>query len=145
MTDKRLMVKLTPNVSNIGEIARACEAGGADAISLINTVQAMAIDTRSRTIVFNNTYAGLSGPAIRPIALRMVHQTAKAVTVPVVGMGGITSADEVIQFMMAGARAVQIGTAFFTHPSRIFNIPADLEAWMEKEGVQSLEEIIGIV
>lgn len=144
-TKKRLMVKLSPNVSNIGEIAKACEAGGADAISLINTVQAMAIDTKSRQIVFNNTYAGLSGPAIRPIALRMVHQTAKATKLPIVGMGGITSADEVIQFMMAGASAVQIGTAFFTNPDGIFQIPAQLEAWMEKEGVQSLTEIIGIV
>jgi len=144
-TKKRLMVKLSPNVSNIGEIAKACEAGGADAISLINTVQAMAIDTKSRQIVFNNTYAGLSGPAIRPIALRMVHQTAKATKLPIVGMGGITSADEVIQFMMAGASAVQIGTAFFTNPDQIFQIPAQLEAWMEKEGVQSLTEIIGIV
>ncbi|BES66807.1 dihydroorotate dehydrogenase [Gottschalkiaceae bacterium SANA] len=144
-TQKRLMVKLSPNVGNIGEIAKACQAGGADAISLINTVQAMAIDTKSREIVFNNTYAGLSGPAIRPIALRMVHQTAKAVNIPIVGMGGISNADEVIQFLMAGASAVQIGTAFFTNPDQIFQIPTELEMWMEKEGVQSLEEIIGIV
>mgnify|MGYP001130456786 CR=1 FL=1 len=145
MTNKRLMVKLSPNVSSIGEIAKACQAGGADAISLINTVQAMAIDTKSRQIVFNNTYAGLSGPAIRPIALRMVHQTAKAVNIPIVGMGGITNADEVIQFLMAGASAVQIGTAFFTNPDQIFQIPTELEMWMEKEGVRSLSEIIGIV
>ena len=125
-TQKRLMVKLSPNVSNIGEIAKACEAGGADAISLINTVQAMAIDTKSRQIVFNNTYAGLSGPAIRPIALRMVHQTAKATNLPIVGMGGITSADEVIQFMMAGASAVQIGTAFFTKPERNLSNPCTI-------------------
>jgi dihydroorotate dehydrogenase (NAD+) catalytic subunit len=145
MTNKRLMVKLSPNVSSIGEIAKACQAGGADAISLINTVQAMAIDTKSRQIVFNNTYAGLSGPAIRPIALRMVHQTAKAVNIPIVGMGGITNADEVIQFLMAGASAVQIGTAFFTNPDQIFQITTELEMWMEKEGVRSLSEIIGIV
>ncbi len=140
-TQKMLMVKLSPNVGDIAEIASACVSAGADAISLINTIQAMAVDIYRRKIIFDNTYAGLSGPAVRPIALRMVHQVAKAVNVPIMGMGGITSGEDAISFIMAGASCVQIGTANFMDLRAGTRIVEEIEAFMDRENVKSLSEI----
>ena len=144
-TQKMLMVKLSPNVGDIAEIASACVSAGADAISLINTIQAMAVDIYRRKIIFDNTYAGLSGPAVRPIALRMVHQVAKAVNVPIMGMGGITSGEDAISFIMAGASCVQIGTANFMDLRAGTRIVEEIEAFMDRENVKSLSEIRGIL
>jgi dihydroorotate dehydrogenase (NAD+) catalytic subunit len=140
-----LAVKLSPNARDIAEMARMCEAEGADAISLINTIPAMKIDIRRRRSVFDNLYAGLSGPAIKPIALRLVHQAAKAVSVPVIGIGGIATAEDILEFVMAGAAAVQVGTANFMN-LRAGAVLADrLAAVMDNEGIASLDEIRGIV
>jgi len=144
-TQKMLMVKLSPNVGDIAEIASACVSAGADAISLINTVQAMAVDIYSRKIIFDNTYAGLSGPAVRPIALRMVHQVAKAVDVPIMGMGGITSGEDAISFIMAGASCVQIGTANFMDLRAGIRIVDEIEAFMDRENVKTISQITGIL
>lgn len=141
----KLMVKLSPNVTHIGDMARACEEAGADAISLINTVQGMAIDVEKKKVVFENTYAGLSGPAIMPIALRMVHQAVRAVKVPVVGMGGIGSYKDALSFLMAGANAVMIGTGQFVNPYLGKEMVEDLERYCEKEKLMSIGEIRGIV
>ena len=118
-TKKPLVVKLSPNAENITEMALACEEAGADGLSLVNTFQAMAIDLASRRPVFQNIFAGLSGPAIRPIALRMVYQVCRAVHVPVVGLGGIATGEDALAFIMAGAAAVQVGTASFCKPARL--------------------------
>ncbi|MOA01406.1 Dihydroorotate dehydrogenase B (NAD(+)), catalytic subunit [compost metagenome] len=126
-------------------MAAMCEAEGADGISLVNTFQAMAVDIRRRRPVFRNMYAGLSGPAIKPIALRMVHQTARAVTIPVVGMGGISSAEDILAFIMAGASAVQIGTYNFMNLRAGCTLPEELSALMEEEHIQSFDEIRGIL
>ncbi len=142
---KPLMVKLSPNAENIVEMALACEAAGADSLSLVNTFQAMAIDFHRRTPVFRNIYAGLSGPAIKPIALRMVHAVCKAVKVPVIGLGGITTAEDILEFIMAGAAAVQIGTVNFMNPVAGRDLLHNLEHLCEKEGIQDLAEIRGIV
>ncbi len=144
-TKKMLMVKLSPNAGDIAEIASACVSAGADAISLINTIQAMAVDIYSRKIIFDNTYAGLSGPAVRPIALRMVHQVAKAVDVPIMGMGGITNGADAISFIMAGASCVQVGTANFMDLRAGTRIVDEIEAFMDRENVKSLSEIRGIL
>jgi dihydroorotate dehydrogenase (NAD+) catalytic subunit len=141
---KPLMVKLSPNAENIVDMALACEEAGADALSLVNTFQAMAIDIHKRKPVFNNVYAGLSGAAIKPIALRMVHSVCKNVKVPVVGMGGIYTAEDVLEFIMAGAEAVQIGTVNFNNPLAGREILDDLVRLCEKEGIADINEIRGI-
>lgn len=140
---KPLIVKLSPNAENITEMALACEAAGADGLSLVNTFQAMAIDLEKRRPVFNNVFAGLSGPAIRPIALRMVYQVCKAVKVPVIGLGGIATGRDALEFIMAGATAVQVGTANFANPMAMQQIPLEMEQWMAANGVNSLDEIRG--
>lgn len=142
---KPLMVKLSPNAENIVDMALACEAAGADALSLINTIKAMAIDIKNRRPVFENIYAGLSGPCIKPIALRMVHEVSKAVKVPVCGLGGIMTATDVIEFIMAGASLVQIGTGNFIKPDIAVDIIADINKFIEDEGLRTLEEIRGII
>lgn len=140
-----LIVKLSPGAENLVEMAQMCEQEGADAISLINTISAMRINIRERRSVFKHGYAGLSGPAIKPIALRMVHQTAHAVRIPVIGIGGIMSTDDMIEFIMAGAAAVQIGTANFVNHQAGPELIRGLSEWMTREGVYNLDEIRGIV
>lgn len=144
ITRHKLMVKLTPNVTDIVSIAKACEEAGADALSLVNTFQAMAIDVLHKKPIFDNIYAGLSGACIKPIALRMVHQTAKAVKIPVMGMGGIYSCSDALEFLMAGARCVQAGTANFVNPLALKNIINELEAYCEKENI-NIKDIINII
>lgn len=142
---KPLIVKLSPNAENIVEMATACVEAGADALSLVNTFQAMAIDIHRRTPIFNNVYAGLSGPAIKPIALRMVHSVCKQVNVPVIGIGGIATATDILEFIMAGAAAVQIGTSNFNNPIIGKQIIEDLEQLCEKEGIADINEVRGII
>ena len=142
---KPLIVKLSPNAENIVEMAKACEGAGADSLSLVNTFQAMAIDIHRRKPIFNNVYAGLSGAAIRPIALRMVHSVAKAVKIPVIGLGGITSAEDALAFMMAGASAVQIGTINFTTPDAGKIIVEELNTLCEQEHIDNIRDIVGIL
>ena len=144
-TTKPLMVKLSPNAEDIVAMAIACQEEGADAISLVNTFKAMAIDIRNKKPVFNNVTAGLSGPAIKPIALRMVYDVAKAVTIPVVGMGGIMDANDVIEFIMAGATCVQVGTANFVNPRIGQDIIRDLNKYMDENNIASLDQIRGII
>jgi len=144
-TSLPIMPKLTPNVTDVASFARAAEEAGADAISLVNTFLAMAIDVETRKPKLTNVMGGLSGPAIRPIAVRMVYECRQAVRIPIVGMGGIASADDVIEFMLAGANAVQIGTANFADPfiwSRVLN---DLEAYCTRHGVARLADLVGAV
>ena len=140
-----VMVKLSPNAPDLIAVARACENAGADALSLVNTFLGMAIDVKKRRAVFENVYAGLSGPAILPIALRMVHQVAHAVQIPVVGMGGIASAQDALKFMMAGATAVQVGTMTFAEPRAMLAIIDGLADYCESEGLSNLQEIVGII
>ncbi len=139
-----LIVKLSPGAVDVVEVARAVEAAGADAISLINTVVGMAIDTRTRRPVLANVTGGLSGPAIKPIALRMVYQVAAAVRVPIVGMGGITTLGDAIEFFMAGASAIQVGTAIFTRPGVLIQLIDDLSEWLQAHAMTGLNEIIGV-
>lgn len=141
----KLVIKLSPNAENIVDIAKACEEEGADGISLVNTFLALAIDINKRKPVFNNGYAGLSGPAIKPIALRMVNQVSKAVSIPVMGMGGITTWQDAIEFIMAGATTIQIGTASFMRPNISLDIIDGMEKYMEENNVESLDEIRGII
>ncbi len=143
-TSKPLMVKLSPNCENIVEMATACERAGADALSLVNTFKAMAIDIKTGKPVFNNIFAGLSGPAIKPIALRMVYEVCKAVSIPVVGIGGIKSAEDVIEFMMAGAVAVQVGMANFIKPDISVDIINHLEKFAKQKNLNSINDIKGI-
>ena len=142
---KPLMVKLSPNAENIVDMALKCEEAGADSLSLINTLKGMAIDINKRKPVFNNVYAGLSGPAVKPVALRMVHEVSHAVSIPVVGLGGIASGTDAIEFMMAGARAVQIGTINFANPLAGKQIVEEMENWCKSQGVKDINEIVGIV
>lgn len=142
---KPLMVKLSPNAENISEMAIACEAAGADGISLINTIQALAVDIKKRKAVFDNIYAGLSGPCVKPIALRMVRDASKSVNIPVCGLGGIMSAEDVVEFIMAGATLVQIGTGNFIKPDIAVDIINGLSEFMDKENIKSLDEIRGII
>lgn len=144
-TRHKLMVKLSPNVTDIGEMAKVCEAEGADAISLVNTFQGMAVNVNKRKAVFANIYAGLSGPAIKPLALRMVHEVAKAVKIPVVGLGGIMDTEDVLAFLMVGATAVQLGTGHFVNPRLGQEVIEGLLAYCEQEGLHQIEEIRGIV
>jgi dihydroorotate dehydrogenase (NAD+) catalytic subunit len=142
---KPLMVKLSPNAEDIVDMAYKCCEAGADALSLINTFKGMAVDIRGRKAIFNNTYAGLSGPAIKPMALRMVHEVCKVVNIPVVGMGGICSYEDAIEFIMVGAEAIQVGTANFIKPDMCIDIIEGIEEYMIKEGIKDLSEIRGII
>ena len=142
---KPLMVKLSPNAEDIVDMAYKCCAAGADALSLINTFKGMAVDIHKKKAIFNNIYAGLSGPAIKPMALRMVHEVCKAVNIPVVGMGGICSAEDAIEFIMVGAQAIQVGTANFIKPDICIDIIEGIEAYMKSEGIIDLSEIRGII
>ena len=140
-----LIVKLSPNAEDIVGMARVCEEEGADAISLVNTFKAMAIDIKNRKPVFENVYAGLSGPAIKPIALRMVHEVCKNVSIPVIGMGGIMNVNDVIEFIMAGATCVQLGTVNFVNPRIGEEIIKDLEKFMIENNIKTLDEIRGVI
>ena len=142
-TKKPVLIKLSPNVTDIAEIAKACEAEGADGLSLINTLLGMRIDLRSRRPVLANKAGGYSGPAVKPVALRMVYQVYEAVAIPIVGMGGICRAEDVIEFMLAGACAVEVGAANLTEPFACKNIIDALPAAMEKYGIKNLRDIIG--
>jgi dihydroorotate dehydrogenase (NAD+) catalytic subunit len=140
---KTLIVKLSPNVTDITEIARAVEAEGADSVSLINTLMGMAIDVERRKTVLSINTGGLSGPAVKPVALRMVWQVAKAVKIPVVGLGGISTAKDAIEFFMAGATAIEIGTANFLDPAVTIKVRDGISQWLDSHGCQSVQEIIG--
>ena len=142
---KTLIVKLSPNVTNISEIARAVEAEGADSVSLINTLMGMDIDIERRCPRLSIATGGLSGPAIRPVALRMVWQVARAVKIPVIGLGGISTADDAIAFFMAGASAIQIGTANFVDPQVTLKVRDGINTWLDNHGCHSLSEIIGCI
>ena len=143
VTDKPLMVKLSPNAHDIVKMAQACEAAGADSLSLVNTFTAMKIDIKKRKPVFNNVFAGLSGPAIKPIALRMVYQVCGAVNVPVIGMGGISTAEDALEFIMAGATAVQVGTATFANPNAMIEIIDGLETYCKENNLSNILDIRG--
>ncbi len=145
VTTKKLVVKLSPNAENIREMAEACVEAGADALSLVNTFNALAIDIRSRKPVFDNVTAGLSGPAIKPIALRMVYEVCRAVKVPVIGMGGIMTAEDAIEYIMAGAHLIQVGSATFRKPETSLEIAEGIALFMEREGIKDLEEIRGAI
>jgi dihydroorotate dehydrogenase (NAD+) catalytic subunit len=140
---KTLIVKLSPNVTDIAEIARAVEAEGADSVSLINTLMGMAIDIERRKTVLSINTGGLSGPAVKPVALRMVWQVAKAVKIPVVGLGGISSTRDAIEFLMAGATAIEIGTANFIDPAVTIKVRDGINQWLDSHGCQSVKDIIG--
>ena len=140
---KTLIVKLSPNVTDITEIARAVEAEGADSVSLINTLMGMAIDVERRKTVLSINTGGLSGPAVKPVALRMVWQVAKAVKIPVVGLGGISTAKDAIEFFMAGATAIEIGTANFLDPAITIKVRDGISQWLDSHGCQSVQEIVG--
>ena len=142
-TDKPLIVKLTPNVTDITEIARAVEAEGADAISLINTLLGMAIDVRTRKPILARVVGGLSGPAVKPVALRMVWQVHNAVKLPILGMGGIATAEDAIEFMLAGATAVAVGTANFVNPHAVEDVIDGIRAYCIEQGVADVNELIG--
>ena len=141
--DKTLIVKLSPNVTDITEIARAAEAAGADSVSLINTLLGMAIDAERRRPVLSTVTGGMSGPAVKPIALRMVWQVAKAVKIPVVGLGGISNGTDAIEFMLAGASAIEVGTANFIDPSVTGKIVDEINAYLDRHGFSSVRDIIG--
>ena len=140
---KTLIVKLSPNVTDIAEIARAVEAEGADSVSLINTLMGMAIDIERRKKVLSIGTGGLSGPAVKPVALRMVYQVAKAVKIPVVGLGGISTAKDAIEFLMAGATAIEIGTANFLDPAVTIKVRDGINDWLDEHGCKDIHEIIG--
>ena len=140
-----IIMKLTPNVTDITEIARAAEAGGADAVSLINTLTGMKIDVNRRTFVLANKTGGMSGPAVHPIAVRMVYQTAQAVKLPIIGMGGVCHADDALELILAGASAVAVGTENFTDPYATIKILEGIEAYMDRYGVEDIHELIGAV
>ena len=141
--NKTLIVKLSPNVTDIAEIAKACEAEGADSVSLINTLMGMAIDIEKRQPMLSIATGGLSGPAVKPIAVRMVWQVAKAVKIPVIGLGGICNAADAIEFLMAGATAIQIGTANFIDPTVTLKVRDGINEWLDRHGCTSVSEIIG--
>ncbi len=143
VTKKPVIMKLSPNVTSIAEIAKACEDAGADGLSLINTIQGMRIDLRKRKPVLANRFGGLSGPAILPVALRMVWQVYEAVNIPIVGMGGVSTAEDVVEMMLAGATAVQIGAVNLVNPYAGRDVVNDLPAVMEKYGMENLADCIG--
>ena len=140
-----IIMKLSPNVTDITEMARAAEAAGADALSLINTITGMKIDIHKRTFAIANKTGGMSGPAVKPIAVRMVYQVAQAVNVPIIGMGGIASADDAIEFILAGATAVSVGTANFMRPDTTIQVVDGIQAYMERYGVKDIKELVGAV
>ncbi len=140
-----VIMKLSPNVTDIGEMARAAEAGGADAISLINTLTGMKIDVHKRTFALANQTGGLSGPAVKPVAVRMVYEASRAVSLPVIGMGGIQSGEDAVEFLLAGATAVSVGTANFHDPCVTQKIVAGLQAYLEKYGIEDVKDLIGAV
>ena len=142
---KTLIVKLSPNVTNITEIAKAVEAEGADSVSLINTLMGMSIDIEKRCSRLSIGTGGLSGPAVKPVAVRMVWQVAKAVKIPVVGLGGIMTAEDAIEFLMAGATAIEIGTANFIDPAVTIKVRDGISNWLDSHGCKSVQEIIGVV
>lgn len=142
---KTLVVKLSPNVTNIADIARACEAEGADSVSLINTLMGMAIDVERRRPVLSINTGGLSGPAVKPVALRMVWQVARAVKIPVIGLGGISTATDAIEFLMAGATAIEIGTANFIDPTVTYKVKQGINDWLDRHGCSCIQEIIGAI
>lgn len=138
-----VIVKLSPNVTDIVEIALAVEEAGADAVSLINTILAMEIDIKNRKPLLGNLVGGLSGPAVRPVAVRMVWQVAQQVHIPIIGMGGITTGEEALQFMMAGASAVAVGSATMVNPYAPLNICQEMADWLEREGIRDINEVVG--
>lgn len=140
---KHMMVKLSPNVTNIAEIAKAVEDEGADSVSLINTLLGMAVNAKTRKPLLSTITGGLSGPAVKPIALRMVWQVAQAIKVPVVGMGGIMNATDAIEFMLVGASAIQVGTANYIDPTITLQVIDGIAAYLEENGYNSVTEIIG--
>ncbi|MBR6513161.1 MAG: dihydroorotate dehydrogenase, partial [Clostridia bacterium] len=143
VTTKPVIIKLSPNVTDIVEIAKACEEAGADGISLINTLLGMRIDLKTKKPVIANTMGGFSGPAIKPVALRMVYQCYEALSIPIIGIGGISSAEDIIEFMLAGATACEIGAQNLVEPYACKRIIDELPAVMEKYGIEDLSEIIG--
>lgn len=142
---KTLIVKLSPNVTNIADIAKACEDSGADAVSLINTLMGMAIDIEKRCPKLSIGTGGLSGPAVKPVAVRMVHDVYHAVKIPVIGLGGIMTAEDAIEFFMAGASAIEIGTANFIDPQITIKVKNGIAGWLERHGCKSVKEIVGVV
>jgi len=142
---KTLIVKLSPNVTNISEIACAVEAAGADAASLINTLMGMAVDIEKRKKMLSIGTGGLSGPCIKPVALRMVYQVAKAVRIPVIGLGGIMTAEDAIEFLMCGARAIEIGTANFIDPAVTIKVRDGINDWLDRHGVADVNDIVGAI
>ena len=143
--NKTLIVKLSPNVTDITEIARAVEAEGADSVSLINTLMGMAVDIEKRKRVLSIGTGGLSGPAVKPVALRMVYQVAKAVKIPVIGLGGIMTAEDAIEFLMCGATAIEIGTANFIDPEVTIKVRDGISDWLDRHGCRSVQDIIGTI
>jgi len=143
VSGRPLIVKLSPNVTNIGYMARVAEDAGADALSLVNTFLALSIDIRTRMPRIANVTGGLSGPAIKPIAVRMVHEVSKAVRIPVVGMGGIVRAEDAVEFMLAGATAVQVGTASYADPRAVENIASGLKRWCSHNAVGEVRSLTG--
>ncbi len=144
-TSKPLVVKLSPNVTSIVEIAKAVESAGADALSMINTLLGMRIDVRTRRPVLHNNVGGLSGPAILPVAVRMIWQTANAVSIPIIGMGGVSTGEDAIELMMAGASAVQVGAAIFTDPYAPIKIVDEMNTFLDENKIASVKDIIGTV
>ena len=140
-----VIMKLSPNVTDITEMAKAAEAGSADVLSLINTITGMKIDVNRRTFAIANRTGGLSGPAIKPVAVRMVYQTAQAVKIPIIGMGGIATAEDALEFILAGATAVSVGTANFANPCTTLDVIAGIEEYMSRFGVEDIGELIGAV
>ncbi|VFQ45528.1 dihydroorotate dehydrogenase [Desulfoluna butyratoxydans] len=144
-TSLPVMVKLSPNVTDITEIARSVEGEGADSVSLINTLTGMGIDIHTRKPLLANVVGGLSGPAVKPVAIRMVYQVAKAVKIPVIGMGGIMTADDAVEFLIAGASAVQVGTANFVYPDAAEKVVDGIEAFLKEKGISDVNDLIGSV
>ena len=140
-----VIMKLSPNVTDITEMAKAAEAGGADAVSLINTLTGMKIDINRRTFALANKTGGMSGPDVKPVAVRMVYQVANAVSLPIIGMGGIATAEDALEFIMAGATAVSVGTANFFNPYATVEIADGIQAFLEKQKVEDINELIGVV
>lgn len=140
-----VIMKLSPNVTDITEMAKAAEAGGADALSLINTLTGMKIDIHKRAFALANKTGGLSGPAVKPVAVRMVYQVANAVKLPIIGMGGIVSAEDALEFIMAGATMVAVGTASFYHPNATMEVVDGIEAYMKQSGIEDISQLIGCV
>ena len=142
---QQVIMKLSPNVTDIAEMAKAAEAGGADVLSLINTITGMKIDIHKRTFALANKTGGMSGPAVKPVALRMVYQAAQAVSIPIIGMGGIATAEDALEFILAGASAVSVGTANFFNPYATIEIAEGIEQFMEENHVEDIRELIGAV